>query len=203
MTFKSEWLNTCLSAQPTQIFPSSSSLLSTYFCTGLPKSSEQAYIEFESIEAIVKTASRTKFFIEFYSTCLEGEVNVIAPLQWLFHAHRHKYNEQSDRRSCSKATWPRMDAIKMFLLLLICIFLPPSWSQAVSITFKLESIKSIFHLCCAPATCPPCTFKLKCNGYLNPHPALFPTVFPLSSSPSSRPCISLSLSFSLSLILRV
>ncbi|NWI66219.1 SHIP2 phosphatase, partial [Todus mexicanus] len=40
---------------------------------GLSKSSEQAYIEFESIEAIVKTASRTKFFIEFYSTCLEGE----------------------------------------------------------------------------------------------------------------------------------
>ncbi|XP_045076057.1 phosphatidylinositol 3,4,5-trisphosphate 5-phosphatase 2A isoform X2 [Coregonus clupeaformis] len=38
---------------------------------GLPKSSEQAYIEFENIEAIVKTASRTKFFIEFYSTCLE------------------------------------------------------------------------------------------------------------------------------------
>uniref|UniRef100_A0A8C6U7A7 phosphatidylinositol-3,4,5-trisphosphate 5-phosphatase n=1 Tax=Neogobius melanostomus TaxID=47308 RepID=A0A8C6U7A7_9GOBI len=41
------------------------------FEVGLPKSSEQAYIEFESIEAIVKTASRTKFFIEFYSTCLE------------------------------------------------------------------------------------------------------------------------------------
>ncbi|RMC12002.1 hypothetical protein DUI87_11135 [Hirundo rustica rustica] len=40
---------------------------------GLSKSSEQAYIEFESIEAIVKTSSRTKFFIEFYSTCLEGE----------------------------------------------------------------------------------------------------------------------------------
>ncbi|XP_053095567.1 phosphatidylinositol 3,4,5-trisphosphate 5-phosphatase 2A isoform X2 [Pangasianodon hypophthalmus] len=38
---------------------------------GLPKSSEQAYIEFENIDAIVKTASRTKFFIEFYSTCLE------------------------------------------------------------------------------------------------------------------------------------
>ncbi|XP_039601592.1 phosphatidylinositol 3,4,5-trisphosphate 5-phosphatase 2A isoform X2 [Polypterus senegalus] len=38
---------------------------------GLHKSTEQAYIEFESIEAIVKTASRTKFFIEFYSTCLE------------------------------------------------------------------------------------------------------------------------------------
>lgn len=51
-------------------------LLATCFCAGLPKSSEQAYIEFESIEAIVKTASRTKFFIEFYSTCLEGEMNV-------------------------------------------------------------------------------------------------------------------------------
>ncbi|KAG9467668.1 hypothetical protein GDO78_014513 [Eleutherodactylus coqui] len=38
---------------------------------GLLKPSEQAYIEFESIEAIVKTASRTKFFIEFYSGCLE------------------------------------------------------------------------------------------------------------------------------------
>uniref|UniRef100_A0A8C5TFV3 phosphatidylinositol-3,4,5-trisphosphate 5-phosphatase n=1 Tax=Malurus cyaneus samueli TaxID=2593467 RepID=A0A8C5TFV3_9PASS len=38
---------------------------------GLSKSSEQAYIEFESVEAIVKTSSRTKFFIEFYSTCLE------------------------------------------------------------------------------------------------------------------------------------
>lgn len=44
------------------------------FQLGLPKSSEQAYIEFESIEAIVKTASRTKFFIEFYSTCLEGKI---------------------------------------------------------------------------------------------------------------------------------
>ncbi|XP_069748303.1 phosphatidylinositol 3,4,5-trisphosphate 5-phosphatase 2A isoform X2 [Narcine bancroftii] len=38
---------------------------------GLSKSSDQAYIDFENIEAIVKTASRTKFFIEFYSTCLE------------------------------------------------------------------------------------------------------------------------------------
>lgn len=53
-----------------------SSLLATCFLLGLPKSSEQAYIEFESIEAIVKTASRTKFFIEFYSTCLEGETNI-------------------------------------------------------------------------------------------------------------------------------
>ncbi|XP_063806969.1 phosphatidylinositol 3,4,5-trisphosphate 5-phosphatase 2 isoform X1 [Pseudophryne corroboree] len=38
---------------------------------GLLKSSDQACIEFENIEAIVKTASRTKFFIEFYSCCLE------------------------------------------------------------------------------------------------------------------------------------
>ncbi|XP_061876297.1 phosphatidylinositol 3,4,5-trisphosphate 5-phosphatase 2-like [Colius striatus] len=38
---------------------------------GLSKASEQAHIEFESIEAIVKTSSRSKFFIEFYSTCLE------------------------------------------------------------------------------------------------------------------------------------
>ncbi|KAM4796796.1 phosphatidylinositol 3,4,5-trisphosphate 5-phosphatase 2 [Rhinophrynus dorsalis] len=38
---------------------------------GLLKPSDQAYIEFENIEAIVKTASRTKFFIEFYSCCLE------------------------------------------------------------------------------------------------------------------------------------
>ncbi|XP_072333576.1 phosphatidylinositol 3,4,5-trisphosphate 5-phosphatase 2A [Scyliorhinus torazame] len=38
---------------------------------GLSKTSDQAYIDFENIEAIVKTASRTKFFIEFYSTCLE------------------------------------------------------------------------------------------------------------------------------------
>ncbi|XP_063997317.1 phosphatidylinositol 3,4,5-trisphosphate 5-phosphatase 2-like [Pogoniulus pusillus] len=38
---------------------------------GLSKASEQAYIELESVEAIVKTSSRSKFFIEFYSTCLE------------------------------------------------------------------------------------------------------------------------------------
>uniref|UniRef100_A0A8C9Y950 phosphatidylinositol-3,4,5-trisphosphate 5-phosphatase n=1 Tax=Sander lucioperca TaxID=283035 RepID=A0A8C9Y950_SANLU len=49
-------------------FSVTEALFSNY---SLPKSSEQAYIEFESIEAIVKTASRTKFFIEFYSTCLE------------------------------------------------------------------------------------------------------------------------------------
>lgn len=60
--------------------------LSTCFCVGLPKSSEQAYIEFESIEAIVKTASRTKFFIEFYSTCLEGEMNMAFP-HWLTEVH--------------------------------------------------------------------------------------------------------------------
>lgn len=56
-------------------------LLHLFSSAGLPKSSEQAYIEFESIEAIVKTASRTKFFIEFYSTCLEGESKVPASPQ--------------------------------------------------------------------------------------------------------------------------
>lgn len=54
--------------------PSQLSRLPSYLCSsGLSKTSDQAYIEFESIEAIVKTASRTKFFIEFYSTCLEGQ----------------------------------------------------------------------------------------------------------------------------------
>lgn len=53
--------------------PSQPSCLHSSLCpSGLSKTSDQAYIEFESIEAIVKTASRTKFFIEFYSTCLEG-----------------------------------------------------------------------------------------------------------------------------------
>lgn len=33
---------------------------------------ERAWIELEGIEAIVKTASKEKFFIEFYSSCLEG-----------------------------------------------------------------------------------------------------------------------------------
>uniref|UniRef100_UPI00358E0386 phosphatidylinositol 3,4,5-trisphosphate 5-phosphatase 2-like n=1 Tax=Myxine glutinosa TaxID=7769 RepID=UPI00358E0386 len=33
---------------------------------------EESYIKFESVEAIVKTNSRTKFFLEFYSSCLEG-----------------------------------------------------------------------------------------------------------------------------------
>uniref|UniRef100_A0A4W3JTC7 phosphatidylinositol-3,4,5-trisphosphate 5-phosphatase n=1 Tax=Callorhinchus milii TaxID=7868 RepID=A0A4W3JTC7_CALMI len=35
-------------------------------------SSEGACIEFETIDAIVKTTSKTKFFIEIYSGCLEG-----------------------------------------------------------------------------------------------------------------------------------
>lgn len=65
--------NSCLS---TVMLFSTSPPSSISSSVGLPKSSEQAYIEFESIEAIVKTASRTKFFIEFYSTCLEGETNV-------------------------------------------------------------------------------------------------------------------------------
>uniref|UniRef100_A0A3P8V5X2 phosphatidylinositol-3,4,5-trisphosphate 5-phosphatase n=1 Tax=Cynoglossus semilaevis TaxID=244447 RepID=A0A3P8V5X2_CYNSE len=34
-------------------------------------SKERAWIELEGIEAIVKTSSKAKFFIEFYSTCLE------------------------------------------------------------------------------------------------------------------------------------
>lgn len=33
-----------------------------------------ACIEWESIEVIVKTASRSKCYIEFHSHCLEGEV---------------------------------------------------------------------------------------------------------------------------------
>uniref|UniRef100_A0A671URG2 phosphatidylinositol-3,4,5-trisphosphate 5-phosphatase n=1 Tax=Sparus aurata TaxID=8175 RepID=A0A671URG2_SPAAU len=37
----------------------------------LNSSMEKAWIELEGIEAIVKTASKAKFFIEFYSSCLE------------------------------------------------------------------------------------------------------------------------------------
>lgn len=33
---------------------------------------EKAWIELEGIEAIVKTASKAKFFIDFHSSCLEG-----------------------------------------------------------------------------------------------------------------------------------
>ena len=33
---------------------------------------EKAWIEMESVEAIVKTASKAKFFIEFHSLCLGG-----------------------------------------------------------------------------------------------------------------------------------
>lgn len=40
--------------------------------TDLNSSMEKAWIELEGIEAIVKTASKAKFFIEFYSSCLEG-----------------------------------------------------------------------------------------------------------------------------------
>ena len=66
----------CPNAQSLCPVPSATSqpscLHSSLCSSGLSKTSDQAYIEFESIEAIVKTASRTKFFIEFYSTCLEG-----------------------------------------------------------------------------------------------------------------------------------
>uniref|UniRef100_A0A8C4GZR5 phosphatidylinositol-3,4,5-trisphosphate 5-phosphatase n=1 Tax=Dicentrarchus labrax TaxID=13489 RepID=A0A8C4GZR5_DICLA len=40
--------------------------------TDLNSSMEKAWIELEGIEAIVKTASKAKFFIEFHSSCLEG-----------------------------------------------------------------------------------------------------------------------------------
>ena len=33
---------------------------------------ERAWIELEVVEAIVKTASKAKFFIELHSSCLEG-----------------------------------------------------------------------------------------------------------------------------------
>ncbi|TMS17460.1 Phosphatidylinositol 3,4,5-trisphosphate 5-phosphatase 2B [Larimichthys crocea] len=39
--------------------------------TDLNSSMERAWIELEGIEAIVKTASKAKFFIEFHSSCLE------------------------------------------------------------------------------------------------------------------------------------
>ena len=35
-------------------------------------SMERAWIELEVVEAIVKTASKAKFFIELHSSCLEG-----------------------------------------------------------------------------------------------------------------------------------
>ncbi len=44
-------------------------------CTDLNSSMEKAWIELEGIEAIVKTASKAKFFIEFHSSCLEGMVS--------------------------------------------------------------------------------------------------------------------------------
>lgn len=40
--------------------------------TDVNRSVERAWIELEGIEAIVKTASKAKFFIEFHSSCLEG-----------------------------------------------------------------------------------------------------------------------------------
>lgn len=44
-----------------------------YLCgTDVNRSIERAWIELEGIEAIVKTASKAKFFIEFHSCCLEG-----------------------------------------------------------------------------------------------------------------------------------
>ena len=37
---------------------------------------ERAWIELEGIEAIVKTASKAKFFIDFHSPCIEGMVTM-------------------------------------------------------------------------------------------------------------------------------
>lgn len=41
-------------------------------CTDPNPGMERAWIELEGMEAIVKTASKAKFFIEFHSSCLEG-----------------------------------------------------------------------------------------------------------------------------------
>ncbi|RXN02453.1 phosphatidylinositol 3,4,5-trisphosphate 5-phosphatase 2 [Labeo rohita] len=79
---------------------------------GLPKSSEQAYIEFENIEAIVKTASRTKFFIEFYSTCLEGECvlalkSMIGSTAQQFHTYlSHRGEETGNIRGSMRVRVP-------------------------------------------------------------------------------------------------
>lgn len=40
-------------------------------------SMERAWIELEGIEAIVKTAGKAKFFIEFHSSCLDGALSFI------------------------------------------------------------------------------------------------------------------------------
>lgn len=45
------------------------------FQTDPNSSIERAWIELEGVEAIVKTASKAKFFIEFHSSCLEGTVS--------------------------------------------------------------------------------------------------------------------------------
>lgn len=47
------------------------------YISDLNPSMERAWIELEGIEAIVKTASKAKFFIEFHSCCLEGMSLVI------------------------------------------------------------------------------------------------------------------------------
>lgn len=180
----------CYSAPPTQIFllflqPPHPSLLATCFCLGLPKSSEQAYIEFESIEAIVKTASRTKFFIEFYSTCLEGEKNT---LHLCSNSSTRSYS--TDRVSVTPSGCNKN---------CICFFfsclspsLPISGSQY---TFKLESI---FWPVLHPHLLSTVYFWMKCNRniFLLSFPPLLPTSSPLSSLPSTLPCISLSLSVS-------
>lgn len=50
--------------------------------TDLNFSVEKAWIELEGIDAIVKTASKAKFFIEFHSSCLEGMATHQREIMW-------------------------------------------------------------------------------------------------------------------------
>ncbi|KAK1804041.1 hypothetical protein P4O66_020085 [Electrophorus voltai] len=55
--------------------------------------SDRAWIELETVEAIVKTASKARFFIEFHSRCLEGAIFV----------HRFQSNLRGMRQSADLA----------------------------------------------------------------------------------------------------
>lgn len=44
----------------------------SFFAVALDSCLDRSCIELGTIEAIVKTASKAKFFIEFHSRCLEG-----------------------------------------------------------------------------------------------------------------------------------
>lgn len=146
--------------------------LATCFCVGLPKSSEQAYIEFESIEAIVKTASRTKFFIEFYSTCLEGEMNI----------HQNPLGTYST---------DSVDVIKKIVSVSSFRICPPSLPISGSQYTFLARIHRWPVLHPHPSRSP-CT--LEWNAIENISLLFFPPRSPVSSPPPTVPCISLSLS---------